>query len=184
MRPLILHARGRQAAPIACGLAGVLVACALLPALLPDTGMLVAVLGPLAAVSLLGFSLGGADPALERATPQPWPRRRAAELAVCAAAAAVAVLPAALHEPATLRNLAGLGGLAALGAVALGPRLAWLVPSAFAFAGAATGPEEWLAPLTWPVLAAGSGLAYAAALAAAGAALLIRLGATASESYE
>ena len=86
----------------------------------------------------------------------------------------------AAPAPATLRNLAGLGGLAALGAVALGPRLAWLVPSACAFAGAATGPEAWLAPLTWPVLAAGSGLAYAAALAAAGAALLIRLGTTAA----
>ena len=178
-RLLVLHLRGRQAGRVACALLGVAVACWALVVFVDDTGMLVPVLAPLAAVSVLGFALGGADPALERVTPQRWARWRAAELAVCATVAALALLPAGEHLDAALRNLAGLGGLAAIGLVALGPRLAWLVPSAWAFVGAAVGPgaAAWLAPLTWPVEPGGSGLGYAAALAAAGVLLHTRYGA-------
>lgn len=148
--------------------------------------MLISVLAPLAAVSVLGFALGAADPTLELITPQRWTRWRAAELTVCALAAAVALLPALAqaddHATEALRNLAGLGGLTALGVVALGARLAWVAPTAYAFAGAAVGPrtEEWLTPLTWPVQAGDTGLAFAAALALTGAFLHARYGAAAS----
>jgi hypothetical protein len=96
--------------------------------------MLVPVLGPLAAISVLGCALGGADPALEGVTPKQWARWRAAELA-------------------------GLGGLAAIGVVSLGPRLAWIVPSAAVFAGAGVGArdEAWLEPVIWPVQEGGTG---------------------------
>lgn len=145
--------------------------------------MLIAVLAPLAAVSVLGFALGAADPTLERITPQRWVRWRAAELTVCALAASVTLLPALAqagdHATEALRNLAGLGGLTALGVVALGARLAWVAPTAYVFAGAAVGPRSaaWLAPLTWPVQAGDSGLAFAAALALTGAVLHARYGA-------
>ena len=67
-------------------------------------------------------------------------------------------------------------GSTALGVVALGARLAWVAPTAYAFAGAAVGPrtEAWLTPLTWPVQAGDTGLAFAAALALTGAALHAR----------
>jgi len=188
VRLLALHARGRRAGPIAAGLAGVAIACWALALLVDDTGMLVPVLGPLAAVSLAGFALGGDDPALERTTPQRWARWRGAELGVCAVVAVAVLLPALLQADqdvtAALRNLAGLGGLTALGAVVAGARLAWLAPTACAFAGAALGPrtEAWLDPLTWPVQDGDTGfaLALAAALAAAGAWLHTRYGAAAS----
>lgn len=101
-------------------------------------------------------------------------------------AAAAALVPALLtldeHATAALRNLAGLGGLAALGAVLAGPRLAWVAPAAWAFAGAAVGPrsEDWLAPLTSPVQAGDApvALALAGALGLAGAALHATLGVT------
>ena len=145
--------------------------------------MLVAVLGPLAAVSMLGFALGAADPTLEHITPRHWRRWRAAELSVCALAAAIALVlslaPDDDNATEALRNLAGLGGLAALGVVALGARLAWLAPTAYAFAGAALGPrtEGWLMPLTWPVQSGDTGLAFAASLALAGAVLHVWCGA-------
>jgi hypothetical protein len=170
VRLLVLHARGRRAGPIAGAVVAVAVACWALAAFAPDAGMVVAVAGSLALVSLLGLGLGGDDPGLERTTPRPWARWRAAELGVAAAIAAAAV-----------RNLAGLGGLAALGAVLAGPRLAWCAPAAWAFAGSAIGPrsEDWLAPLTWPVQAgnASIALALASALALTGAALHATLGA-------
>ena len=107
--------------------------------------MLIPILAPLAAVSVLGFALGAADATLEGITPQRWTRWRAAELAVCALAAAVALLPTLAqaddHTTEALRNLAGLGGLTALGVVALGARVAWVAPTAYAFAGAAVGPR-------------------------------------------
>jgi hypothetical protein len=83
-----------------------------------------------------------------------------------------------------LRNLAGLGGLTALGVVALGARLAWLAPTAFAFVGAAVGPrtEEWLTPLTWPVHPGDTGIAFAAALALTGAVVHARYGAAGLDS--
>jgi hypothetical protein len=147
--------------------------------------MLLAVLGPLAAVSVLGFALGAADTTLEGITPRRWTRWRAAEVTVCALAAVVALLPTLAeaddHATEALRNLAGLGGLTALGVVALGARLAWVAPTAYAFAGAAVGPrtEEWLVPLTWPVQPgdAGYALLVAAALALTGAVVHIRHGA-------
>jgi hypothetical protein len=148
-----------------------------------DTGMLIPILAPLAAVSVLGFALGAADPTLEGITPQRWTRWRAAELAVCALAAAVALLPTLAqaddHMTEALRNLAGLGGLTALGVVSLGARLAWVAPTTYALAGAAVGPrtEEWLTPLTWPMQAGDTGLAFAAELALTGAILYARYGA-------
>ena len=176
LRFVALHARGRRAGPVAAGLGGVAVGCWAL-ARLTDSRLLVPVLGPLAAVSLLGFALGGADPALERVTPRPWLRWRVAELGVCALAAGLALLPALTeHATEALRNLAGLGGLTALGAVLLGPRLAWLAPAAYAFSGAAAGPDR-LVLLTWPVQPDATGLAFAAGLAVAGAALHARYGA-------
>ena len=188
MRLLTLHARGRRAGPIAGGLLGVAAVTWALASLVDGTEVLVTVLGPLAMVSLLGFALAGDDPALERTTPRAWPRWRAGELAACAVAAVVALLPTLLVEHqqagATLRNLAGLGGLTALGAVAVGARLAWLAPTASAFTGAAIGSSSdgWLAAVTWPIQAgdAGGALALAAALALAGASLHMRLGARAS----
>jgi len=184
MRLVTLHARARRAGEIGWGLLGVAVACWALASFVQDTGALVQVLGPLAVVSLLGFGLGGDDPALERTMPQRWARWRAAELSVCAIAAAVALAPALLqadqHALAALRNLAGLGGLTALGAVALGARLAWLAPTAWAFTGSAVGPraEDWLAALTWPAEAADatSALVLAALLAVIGAVLHMRHG--------
>jgi hypothetical protein len=184
VRLLTLHARARRAGPIAVGLVGVATACWVLAARVEETGILAAVLGPLAAVSLLGFALGGDDPALERTTPRRWPRWRATELAVCALAACLALLPALVqadeHATAALRNLAGLAGLTALGAVVLGARLAWLAPTAWAMSGSAFGPraESWLAPLTWPVQPGdtGSALMLPAALAVAGALLYTRYG--------
>lgn len=184
MRLLALHARGRRAGPIACGLLGVAAGCAAIAALARDTGMLVPVLGPLAAVSLLGFALGGDDPSLERTTPRRWPRWRAAELGVCVLAACLALAPALLqegeHAAVAFRNVAGLAGLTALGAVALGARLAWLAPTAWALSGSAFGPrdERWLAPLTWPVQSGDTqaALALSLALAVAGAILYTRYG--------
>jgi hypothetical protein len=184
VRLLTLHARGRRAGPIAGGLLGVATACWMVAALVQETGMLVAVLGPLAAVSLLGFALGGDDPALERTMPQCWPRWRAAELSVCALAACLALVPTLLqadqHATVALRNLSGLAGLTALGAVALGARLAWLAPTAWAMSGSAFGPrpESWLAPLTWPVQSGDTESAYIlpAALAVTGAFLYSRYG--------
>jgi len=185
MRLLSLHARGRQAGPIACGLLGVAAACWTLTLLVDEPGMLIPILGPLAAVSLLGFALGAADPALERITPRRWPRWRGAELACSAVLAALALLPALAQTDADatalLRNLAGLGGLTALGVAVLGTRLAWLAPANCAFLAAAIGPRgaAWLAPLTWPVQPSGTGyaLAIAAALALTGAVVLMRRGA-------
>ncbi len=182
MRLLALHLRGRHGGPVLLALAGVALACWLLALLAEDTGMLVAVLGPLAAVSVLGFALAGADPALERVTPTPWTRWRAAELAACAVAAAAALLPALAiadaHEGALLRNLAGLGGLTALGVTIVGARLAWVLPSAWVFVAAAVGPRmsEWL---TWPVQpdAATSAPLAAMALAMIGAAAHVVRGA-------
>jgi hypothetical protein len=150
--------------------------------------MLVPVLGPLAVVALVGFALGGDDPGLERTTPRPWRRWRAAELGVCAVATCVALLPTLLqadqHVTAALRNLAGLGGLTALGAVVAGARLAWLAPTVWTLAAATVGPraEAWLGPLTWPVQPGDTGyaLVLAAALAATGAFLHARYGAAAS----
>jgi hypothetical protein len=186
LRLLTLHARGRAAGSISCALAGVAVACWALALLVRDTGMLIPVLGPLAATSLLGCALGAADPTLERVTPRRWARWRATELAVCTVAATLALLPALVvsedHVAEGLRNLAGLGGLTAIGVVTLGARLAWLVPTAYAFTGAALGPrtEAWLTPLTWPVDTGTAALAIATALAIAGAALHARHGAPAS----
>jgi hypothetical protein len=185
VRLLVLHARGRRAGPIAGAVVAVAVACWALAAFVPDAGMVVAVAGSLALVSLLGLGLGGDDPGLERTTPRPWARWRAVELGVAAAIAAAALLPALLtldeHAGAALRNLAGLGGLAALGAVLTGPRLAWCAPAALAFAGSAIGArsEDWLVALTWPVQAgdAPAALALAGALALTGAALHAALGA-------
>jgi hypothetical protein len=185
MRRLALHARGRQVGPIACGLLGIAIACWALALLTDETGMLVPILGPLTAVSLLGFALGAADPALERTMPQRWARWRAAELGVCAIAAGVALLPTLLqadeHMTAALRNLAGLGGLTALGVVWLGVRLAWLAPTTWTFSGLAIGPrcEDWLAALTWPVQPDDTGFALvvAAALALTGAFVHTRHGA-------
>lgn len=81
---------------------------------------------------------------------------------------------------AALRNLAGLAGLTALGAVALGARLAWLAPTAWAMSGSALGSraEDWLAPLTWPVQSGDtpSALVLAASLAVTGAFLYTRHG--------
>jgi hypothetical protein len=146
--------------------------------------MLAAVLGPLAAVSLLGFALGGDDPALERTTPRRWPRWRATEIGVFALAACLALVPALVqadeHATAALRNLAGLAGLTALGAVVLGARLAWLAPTAWAMSGSAFGPrtESWLAPFTWPVQPGetASALILPAALAVTGVVLYTRCG--------
>jgi hypothetical protein len=186
LRLLVLHARGRAAGPVACGLGAVAVACWALVVLMRDTGTLVTVLGPLAAMSLLGLALGAADPALERVMPKRWPRWRVAELAVCALASVLALLPALVHSndqiTELLRNVAGLGGLAALGVVALGARLAWAVPAAYALAGAALGPrdEDWLAPLTWPVQEDHTGVEFATALAVAGACFHVRHGARAA----
>ena len=185
MRRVALHARGRQAGPVACGLLGVAAACWTLALLVDEPGMLIPILGPLSAVSLLGFALGAADPALERITPQRWPRWRGTELALAAIAAGVALLPALAQTDgdatALLRNLAGLGGLTALGVALVGARLAWLAPVNCAFLAAAIGPRDdaWLAPLTWPVQPAGTGyaLAIAAALAVTGALVLTRRGA-------
>jgi hypothetical protein len=179
VRLLTLHARGRRAGPIAFGLLGVAAVSWGLASFVDDTESMVMVLAPLAVVSLLGFALAGDDPALERTTPRRWPRWRAAELATCAVAGVAALLPtlAAADQAAgaTLRNLAGLGGLTAIGAVAFGARLAWLAPSAWAFAGAATGSsaDGWLTVVTWPTQAgdAGAALALATALALAGALL-------------
>jgi hypothetical protein len=190
VRLLTLHARGRRAGPIAGGLVGVAAACWVLAALVQETGMLVAVLGPLAAASLLGFALGGDDPALERTTPLRWPRWRATELGVCALAASLALVPTLMeaggHATVALRNLAGLAGLTALGAVVLGARLAWLAPTACAMSGSAFGPrtESWLAPLTWPVQPgdAASALVLPAALAVTGALLYSRYGPPAGPS--
>ena len=188
MRLLRLHARARRSGQIACGLLGVAVGCWALAAFVAQTGMLVPVLGPLAMASLVGFGLGGDDPALERTTPQRWARWRAAELVVCAIATGLALLPTLLQADqqatAALRNLAGLGGLTALGAVAVGPQLAWLLPTAWALAGSAVGPraEEWLVPLTWPVQGgdAHSALGLAAVLAVTGAVLHTRHGSRAT----
>jgi hypothetical protein len=185
VRLLTLHARGRRAGPIACGILGVAAVSWALASLFGDSGLLVTVLGPLAMVSLLGFALAGDDPALERTTPQDWPRWRAAEITACAIAAVVALLPTLVEADqqagATLRNLTGLGGLTALGAVVVGARLAWLAPSASAFAGAAVGSSSdgWLTALTWPARAgeADGALAVAAVLALAGASLHTRKGA-------
>ena len=179
MRLLTLHVRGRRGGPIAGALLGVASAGWVIAAYVPDAGMLVAVLAPLAAVSVIGFALGGDDPTLEGTTPQWWERWRAIELAVCAGFAVAAVAPTLLeadqHAPAILRNLAGFGGLTALGATVLGARLAWVAPAASALLGGAVGPrgEHWLAPLTWPGLAgdSDSALTLAAALAVAGAGL-------------
>jgi hypothetical protein len=185
-RPLVLYARGRWAGQVACGLAAVATACVAIRLLTSGTEALLAVMAPLAAVSLLGFALGAADPALERATPRRRSRWRAAELGVCAVAGGVALLPALVpadaHAGAALRNLAGLGGLTALGAAAVGARRAWLVPTAWAFAGAAVGPraESWLDPLTWPVQPEGTGVAFAVVLAVAGALVHARYGPRAS----
>lgn len=186
MRLVALHARGRQAGSIACGLLAVAAACVAILLLTDEAGMLVAVLGPLAAVSILGFALGAADPALERTTPRRWPRWRAAELGVCTAVAGVALLPTLLladeYAGAALRNLGGLGGLTALGVAALGARLAWLAPTACTFAGAAAGPgaASWLDPLTWPVQPGDIGIAFAAALAITGALVHARYGSRAA----
>jgi hypothetical protein len=185
VRLLTLHARGRRAGPIAFGLLGVAAVSWALASLVDGTEVLVTVLGPLAMVSLLGFTLAGDDPELERTTPQHWPRWRAAELTACAIAAVVALLPTLLEADrqagATLRNLAGLGGLTALGAVVVGARLAWLAPSVSVFTAAAIGSSSdlWLAAVTWPIQAgdAGGALALAAVLALGGTSIHTRNGA-------
>ena len=179
MRLLVLHARGRWAGQIACALAGVSSASAAIVVFADDTGMLVPVLGPLTAASLLAFALCGADPALERITPRPWARWRLCELAVCAVAGALVVLPAVLVEGGqaeALRNLAGLGGIAALGAVVLGARLAWLSPTAWVLGAAAIGPrpDEPYAPLVWIIRSGGA--SWALAFAVAGALAFARFG--------
>jgi hypothetical protein len=183
VRLVALHARARCALGVAVALIAVGAACR---ALAPSAeGLLVAILGPLAAVSLAAFTLAGADPALERTTPRPWPRWRAAELAAGALAAVLVLLPALLfpgEQPGeALRNGGGFGGLAALGAVTAGARLAWVLPSACAFAGAAIGArtEDWLLPLTWPAQPGGdrAALTIALLLALVGAAAHARRGA-------
>ena len=179
---LVLHARGRHGAAIAGGLLGVGAVTTALGLAVEDAHAPLAVLAPLVVVSLLAFTLAGADPVLERVTSWPWPRWRASELVVAGAIATLALLPVLLtgDAQAVLRNAAGLGGLAALGAAAVGARLAWLVPSTWAFAAAAVGPDVagWLAPSVWLVRPVGEGaaVAVAATLAVAGAIAHARLG--------
>ena len=179
-RLLVLHARGRHGAAVAGGLLGVGAATAALGLAVEDARAPLAVLAPLVVVSLLAFALAGADPVLERATPWPWPRWRVGELGALMLVGAVALVPTlALGDVgAVLRNAAGLGGLAVLGAAILGARLAWLVPSAWAFGAAAAGPDvaTWLDPLVWLVLPPGQGEPLAAALAVTGAVVHARIG--------
>jgi hypothetical protein len=190
VRLLALHVRARRGGPIAGAVGAVAAVCWALAAFVADAGMVVAVVGPLALVSLVALALGGDDPGLERSTPRPWPRWRAAELGAAAIVVAGALLPAlvAIGEDATaaLRNLVGLLGITALGAVVAGARLAWCAPVGWACAGAALGArdQDWLLPLTWPVQAGEAPVAGALAigLVLVGAGLHIALGARADDA--
>lgn len=184
----MLHARARGV-PVA--LAGT-VAVALLVLVLDDwllahaglgrpPALTVAALAALLAAVLPGAGLGGADDALERSTPLPWPRWRTGHLlvvlAVAAAAFAVAGTSAVLDGPGlVLRDTAGLLGLTALSAAVLGARLAWAPVTTYVMvtflAGLEAGEERvvwaWVfepvdsrpAAITAVVLAAVGCLAY------------------------
>ena len=158
---------------------GVAAACWTLALLVDEPGMLIPILGPLCAVSLLGFALGAADPALERITPQRWPRWRGAELASAAVAAGVALLPA-LAQPAATRPRCCATSPASAGSRRSASRSSargwrgWRRPTAPSWPRRSARATALARPLTWPVQPAGTGLAFAAALGLAGAALHTR----------
>ncbi len=89
------------------------------------------------AVVLAGTLFSPADE-IERTTPRPWQRWRAAHattLATIGTTLAWPVLPVAVHgQAALLRNTVGLLGLALMAAVLVGPRLAWVLPLGYAAA--------------------------------------------------
>lgn len=141
MRPLALYLRSR-AAPAT---AAIVLACAVALWALglaidhPQGRVLTTLLVALAATVALAPGLAGADLDLDRVSAVAWPPRRAAHVAV--AAAAVTALLAAAGPAVTAvaggqmagaghiaRNVAGLAGLVALGTAVLGAARAPLLP--------------------------------------------------------
>ncbi|MEV0004765.1 hypothetical protein AB0H28_21135 [Micromonospora sp. NPDC050980] len=173
MRWLALHLRCRGV-PAAAGaaVAGVVVLWWLGQAAdEPRLRLAVALMSALVATVPFGSGLTGADPALERTAALAWPPRRAAHiLAVMAAAAIIATVPALTSEPLatvglTVRNTAGLGGLLAVGA-AWGAQWAWLLPVGWTLVVVLSGPVSghvYQEVLTWMVQPLGTTSAAASA---------------------
>jgi hypothetical protein len=125
-------------------------------------------LAPLLATLLLGPTLAGADEALERGTPTPWPLIRTGHLA-----AAVIVTASLLNLPggddALVRNTLGCVGLVAGAAALIGVRLAWLPVFAYVCAVYASAPaldDRWAQIWAWPVQPSTAHLSWWPALAA------------------
>ncbi|MBQ1026109.1 hypothetical protein [Micromonospora sp. C95] len=144
----------------------------------PRLRLAVALLSTLVATVAFGPGLVGADPALERTAPLPWPPRRAAHiLAVMAAATLIAAAPALTGEPLAtaalmIRNTAGIGGLLAVGAV-WGAQWAWLLPVGWTLVVILSGPASghlYQEILTWMLQPAAttSAAACAATIAVVG----------------
>ncbi|PWW67134.1 hypothetical protein [Actinokineospora spheciospongiae] len=157
MRLLVLYLRSRQ---VPTGLPGAVLAVTTIGLLgngstNPQAAVASAVLALAIGLAVLGYGLGGADPALERTASLRWPPRRAAHVLATAAAVATTAL-AATSAPTgfVLRAAVGLAGLTALAATLLGRQLAWTLPVAGATVAAAMPPVAdplALRLLTWPV---------------------------------
>ncbi|MEV6811834.1 hypothetical protein [Micromonospora sp. NPDC051296] len=126
----------------------------------PAARVPVVALAPLLAVLLLGPTLAGADPDLERSTPLPWRAWRAGHVLLAVLAIAAALSLTGLHSPHTfgayplVRNTLGCAGLVTGAAVLLGARLAWLPAFGYVCAVYAAAPRQAgiaVAMWAWPV---------------------------------
>lgn len=179
-RALRLHLRARGGAGFTVGLAAVAVlACATAQWLStrpsfdgPGARVPVVVFAPLLAALLLGPTLAGADEDLERGTPVPWRRWRAAHVLLAAAAIGGVLALAGLPAPdvfgahALIRNALGCTGLVVGAAVLLGARLAWLPAFCYVCGAQAAAPRQpggaagvW----AWPVQPSTVGVSWWAA---------------------
>lgn len=167
-RWLVLHLRARRATSAALGLAVVTALAAWCGSWLMERPFLsgeqaripVAALGTLAVAGLLATTLGGPDEWLDRSTPAPWRRIRAAHLLVAAGLGGATLALAGLRQPewygapVMARGVVGLLGLAAVTAAVTGARTAWLAVLVYAstvYLAAPRTPGGAAAVWAWPM---------------------------------
>jgi hypothetical protein len=108
----------------------------------------VSALGALVVAGALATTLDRAHEWLERSTPAPWRRIRAAHLLVAAGLGGAALAASALSRPedfgapAMARGVVGLLGLGALAATVTGGRAAWIVILCYASTVYLAAPRE------------------------------------------
>lgn len=120
----------------------------------------VAALGTLAVAGVLATTLGSPDEWLDRSTPTPWLRIRAAHLVIAASLGGLTLATAGLSQPeffgapAMARGVVGLLGMAALSAAVIGARASWLAVLVYAstvYLAAPRTPGGTAAVWAWPM---------------------------------